>query len=81
VGAGYLVPEIAASGLRALELAARLRPALALMDVQLDGPLDGIETAQRLRDTTGVRVVYLTGFADDGTLRRAKLTAPLGYLK
>lgn len=51
------------------------------MDVQLDGPLDGIETAQRLRDTTGVRVVYLTGFADDGTLRRAKLTAPLGYLK
>jgi signal transduction histidine kinase len=81
VGAGYLVPGIAPSGLRALELAASVRPALVLMDVQLDGPLDGIETAQRLRDTTGLRVVYLTGFHDDATLRRAKLTAPLGYLK
>jgi two-component system cell cycle sensor histidine kinase/response regulator CckA len=81
VGAGYLVPEIAASGMRALELAQIVRPALVLMDVQLDGPLDGIDTAQRLRDTTGLRVVYLTGVSDDATLRRAKLTAPLGYLK
>jgi two-component system cell cycle sensor histidine kinase/response regulator CckA len=81
VDAGYLVPEIAASGQRALELAARLRFALVLMDVQLDGGIDGIETARRLRDEHAIRVVYLTGFTDDATLQRAKQTAPLGYLK
>jgi signal transduction histidine kinase/DNA-binding response OmpR family regulator len=81
VGAGYLVPEIARSGQRALELAARLRFSLVLMDVQLEGDLDGIETARRLREAHGIRVVYLTGFADDTTLPRAKQTAPLGYLK
>jgi len=81
VDAGYLVPEIAPSGVRALEAAARLRFALVLMDVQLDGDLDGIETAQQLRERHAIRVVYLTGFADDDTLHRAKQTAPLGYLK
>ncbi|MDB4935821.1 MAG: Sensory box histidine kinase/response regulator [Labilithrix sp.] len=81
VGAGYRVPDMAASGHRALQIAAASKPALVLMDVQLDGPLDGIETAQRLRDEHAVRVVYLTAFADDSTLRRAKLTTPLGYLK
>jgi len=81
IAAGYDVPETASSGMRALEAAARIKPALVLMDVQLDGPIDGIETATRLRKLGNIRVVYITGFADDETLRRAKLTAPLGYLK
>ena len=81
VHAGYLVPEVASSGLHALEAAARLRFALVLMDVGLDGDLDGIETAQLLRERHAIRVVYLTGFTDDATLQRAKQTAPLGYLK
>jgi PAS domain S-box-containing protein len=81
VRAGYLVPEIASSGVRALDAAARRRFGLVLMDVGLDGDLDGIETAQLLRERHGIRVVYLTGFADDTTLQRAKQTAPLGYLK
>jgi PAS domain S-box-containing protein len=81
VAAGYSVSDVVGSGARALESAARTRPDLALMDVQLEGTLDGVETAQRLRDAAGVRVLYLTVFADDATLRRAKLTAPLGYLK
>jgi signal transduction histidine kinase/DNA-binding response OmpR family regulator len=81
VRGGYLVPEIASTGIRALEAAARVRIGLVLMDVGLDGDLDGIETAQLLRERHGIRVVYLTGFADDATLQRAKQTAPLGYLK
>ncbi len=81
IAAGYDVPETASSGTLALEAAARIRPALVLMDVQLDGPMDGIETAARLRELGNARVVYITGFADDETLRRAKVTAPLGYLK
>ncbi len=81
VSAGYTVPEIVSSGASALEAAVRLRPSLVLMDVQLDGPMDGIEAAQQLRDTHGIRVVYLTGITEDETLRRATQTTPLGYLK
>lgn len=80
-GAGYLVSDVVSSGQHALESAARVRPDLVLMDVQLEGALDGIETARQLHDTSGIRVLYLTVFADDSTLRRAKLSAPLGYLK
>jgi PAS domain S-box-containing protein len=81
IAAGYDVPETASSAARALDVAARVRPALVLMDVQLDGPMDGIEAAQQLRERFDARVIYITGFADDNTLRRAKQTAPLGYLK
>ena len=81
IAAGYDVPETATSGMRALEAAARLRPALVVMDVQLDGPLDGIQTAQQLRERGNTPVIYITAFADDETLRRAQLTSPLGYLK
>jgi PAS domain S-box-containing protein len=81
VRAGYSAPETVSSGPSAIEAAARLKPSLVLMDVQLDGSMDGIETAQRLRDEQGLRVIYLTGSTDDETLRRAKQTAPLGYLK
>ena len=81
IAAGYDVPETPSSGIRALEAAARLRPALVLMDVQIDGPMDGIETAHKLRELSNTPVIYITGFGDDATLRRAKETAPLGYLK
>lgn len=81
VDAGFLVPALAASGSEAIACAERMRPALALMDIELDGPIDGIDTAAILRERFGLRVVYLTGLTDDATLRRAKATAPLGYLK
>jgi PAS domain S-box-containing protein len=81
IAAGYDVPDTVSSGLRALDEAARIRPALAVMDVQLHGEMDGIETAHELRKRCNTRVIYITGFADDETLRRAKHTAPLGYLK
>jgi signal transduction histidine kinase len=81
VAAGYTVSDTVASGAKALESASRVRPDLVLMDVQLEGPHDGIATAQQLREAKDVRVLYLTAFSDDETLRRAKLTAPLGYLK
>ena len=79
--AGYSVPELVRSGHLVVEAAARVTPALVLMDVQLDGPVDGIEAAKQLRAAQGTRVVYLTGATDEATLQRAKQTAPLGYLK
>ena len=81
VAAGYDVPETASSGSAALESALRIRPALVLMDVGLDGAMDGIEAAALLRQRVQTRIIYITAFTDDETLRRAKETAPLGYLR
>lgn len=77
---GYLVAAVATSGASALERAQEVRPNLALMDVRLDGSMDGVETAQALMDRFRIPVVYLTAYADRTTLDRAKVTQPYGYI-
>lgn len=77
---GYAVPVVVASGEEALDEASRGGFQLALMDIRLQGRLDGIDTAQRLREHHHLPVVYLTSHSDDGTLARAKQTAPYGYI-
>jgi PAS domain S-box-containing protein len=77
---GYEVVGPASTGADALELAEATRPDLVLMDIMLRGGMDGVEAAQRIREATGAPVVYLTAYADDSTLRRAKVAEPLGYL-
>jgi PAS domain S-box-containing protein len=77
---GYEVVGPAATGAEALEIAEQTRPDLVLMDIMLRGGMDGVEAAQRIRETIGAPIVYLTAYADDSTLRRAKVAEPLGYL-
>ena len=77
---GYTVAAVATSGEAALEKAQEVRPDLALMDIHLDGTMDGVETAQALRDRFKIPVVYLTAYADQPTLDRAKVTQPYGYI-
>jgi len=77
---GYEIAGIAAEGEEAVELALRLRPHLVLMDIQLEGPMDGIEAAEAIRLGHDVPVIYLTAHSDPGTLARAKLTGPFGYI-
>lgn len=67
-------------GEEARELVEKLRPDLVLMDIQLAGEMDGIATAQEIRQQFGIPVVFLTAFAGDETLRRAKLVEPYGYI-
>ncbi len=55
-------------------------PDLVLMDIQIRGPVDGIDTVKRLRRVSDVSVVYLTSHSDDATIHRAKETAPHGYI-
>ena len=78
--AGYRVSAAVATGEAALARAAELRPDLVLMDVGLAGPMDGIEAAGLIREQTGIPVVYLTAFADDEILDRAKHTEPAGFV-
>ncbi|MGQ9471206.1 MAG: HD domain-containing phosphohydrolase [Candidatus Aminicenantales bacterium] len=78
--AGYEVCGVASTGEQALSLAATLRPDLALVDIILKGPADGIETAQKLWKEMDIPSIYVTAYADELTLLRAKETSPFGYI-
>ena len=77
---GYDVPAVAASGEEALASADLSSPDLVLMDINLEGDMDGVETAERMRRHHRVPVIYLTAYSNDRTLQRAKVTEPYGYL-
>ncbi|MGE0258152.1 MAG: response regulator [Alphaproteobacteria bacterium] len=77
---GFRVVGIAGSGPEALALAAETRPALALVDIRLHGPLDGTELACLLRDRLAVPSIFLSGLFDREVLRRANAARPLGFI-
>src|SRR5262245_51964937 len=68
------------SGEEAVEKAAQSHFDLVLMDVKLKGLLDGIEAARTIRRSYDVPVIYLTAYADNFTLERARYTDPYGYI-
>ncbi|MGE3805156.1 MAG: response regulator [Gemmataceae bacterium] len=77
---GYSVTGVAASGEEALQKSAAAPPDVVLMDIMLQGDMDGVETCTRLKQRHDVPVIFLTAYADDQTLQRAKVTEPYGYL-
>ncbi len=79
-GLGYAVPVVASSGEEAIEELSRTLPDLVLMDIMLQGDMDGVEAAELIRERFDIPVVYLTACADDITLGRAKVTEPFGYI-
>jgi PAS domain S-box-containing protein len=80
VDLGYQVPAIASWGEEAIRQAEETRPNLILMDIRLKGEMDGIEVAQHIRTHLDIPVIYLTAYADEDTLQRAKVTESYGYL-
>ncbi len=77
---GYKNTFIATSYEKAIKAAESQLPDLALMDIELGGDKNGIDTASELRKEYQVPVVYLTAYADDDTIARAKITEPYGYI-
>jgi two-component system cell cycle sensor histidine kinase/response regulator CckA len=77
---GYDVTGTVSSAEECVESAELRRPDLVLMDIHLQGDIDGIEAARLLRERFDIPVVFLSAYADEGTVARAKMTAPLGYL-
>ncbi|MCX6081425.1 MAG: EAL domain-containing protein [Chloroflexi bacterium] len=76
----YKVVAHAASGSNAIRLALELEPDLILMDIKIRGELDGIDAAAQIRAAKDIPIIYLTAFADEATLKRARLTEAYGYL-
>jgi two-component system, cell cycle sensor histidine kinase and response regulator CckA len=60
---GHTVVGIASSGEEAVAKAVELKPDLVIMDVRLEGSMDGIEAARRIRAEHGTRIVYVTAYA------------------
>lgn len=77
---GYEPTGAVDTGAAALASIEQRRPDVVLMDVGLPGPADGIATAEQIRRRHDIPVVYVTAYADDATLQRAKTTDPFGYL-
>ncbi|MDG1779493.1 MAG: response regulator [Flavobacteriales bacterium] len=77
---GYNVIGSADTGEKAIELALQLKPDLALMDIMLKGPLTGIEAADAIKKKIDIPIIFLTAYADESTLAKAKVTEPHGYI-
>ncbi len=78
---GFTIVGVASSGIEALTVAAAARADLALVDIKLAGPMDGIEVAQELRHRFNIASIFLSGVADPAVMERARRTSALGFLE
>ncbi len=77
---GYPAPDIVFSGEEAIKRVEANVPDLVLMDIMLPGDIDGVTAAEQIRAHCDVPIIYLTAYADEDTLERAKITEPYGYI-
>jgi PAS domain S-box-containing protein len=77
---GFNVIASANSGEDAIALCKKLTPDCILMDIKLSGELDGVQTAEIIKKNKNIPVIYLTAFADDEIIEKAKITEPFGFL-
>ena len=77
---GYEVTSIVDTGEKALEKAEVDKPDLILMDIRIKGEMDGINTAEVIRNKFGIPVIFLTAYLDQDRIERAKITKPFGYV-
>ncbi len=78
--AGYGIAAVAFQGEEAVHKAEITKPDLVLMDIGLKGEIDGIEAAKKIRELFHIPVVFLTGFADESTIAKAKEVDPSGFI-
>jgi DNA-binding LytR/AlgR family response regulator len=77
---GYNVVGIANNGNDAIERITELVPDLVLMDIMIKGDLTGIDVSEKIKEKINVPIIFLTAYADEGTLAKAKITEPYGYI-
>jgi two-component system, response regulator PdtaR len=77
---GYTVAGMAASGEDAVSKARSLLPDLVLMDIVMPGKMNGIEAAKVITNELDIPVVFVTSYADDSIIEKAKSVRPYGYI-
>ncbi len=76
----YQILDIIASGKEAVKLLEKKSPDLILMDIQLEGSINGIETAKEINSAFDIPIIFLTTLTDNQNINHAITTAPYGYL-
>ena len=79
--AGFDVVGLAPTGEKAIDLAAKDPPDLAVVDIRLAGHRDGVDTALELFRSHGIRCIFASAFSDDEARQRAAPAAPFGWLQ
>jgi DNA-binding LytR/AlgR family response regulator len=77
---GYTVVGAASTGEKAIEIASEFHPDIILMDIMLKGEMNGIQAAEIIRKELNIPIIFLTAYADEATLSKAKITEPHGYI-
>jgi PAS domain S-box-containing protein len=77
---GFTITSIASSGKQAILNADKDHPDLILMDISLKGKMDGIEAASIIRESADIPIIFLTAFAEQEMLEKAKPVMPFGYI-
>ena len=77
---GYTIPAVIFSGEEAIKKSAEMQPDLVLMDIKLNGNIDGVEAAKQIRTRFNIPVVYLTAYSEDNIFHRTEIAEPFGYL-
>ena len=77
---GYSVVGIAMTGEEAIAMTGEKYPQVILMDIHLQGELDGIEAAKKIKGLYGTPIIFLTAYSDDETIRRVVLAEAHSYL-
>jgi CheY-like chemotaxis protein len=77
---GYEVTSIVDTGEKAIKKAEEDKPDLITMDIRINGPMDGIDTAEIIHNRFGIPVIFSTAYLDQERIERAKITMPFGYV-
>ncbi len=79
-GLGYQIDAVVSSGDKALAEVEKNMPNIVLMDIMLKGDMSGIQAAEIIRERYDIPVVFLTAYADESTIEKAKSAIPYGYI-
>jgi two-component system, response regulator PdtaR len=77
---GYNVPAMVSTGEDAIKFSEENQPDLVIMDIKLEGEIDGIDAAKTIKAKFAIPVIYLTAYADESTIERAKSTNPSAFI-
>lgn len=77
---GYDVIDHVTKGEDVISLLEKQRPDIILMDVKLEGEIDGVETAQMVYENYDIPVIFITSYSNKTIIERAKKTNPFGYI-
>ena len=77
---GYTVSGVVSTGEKAIDLASKTQPDLILMDIKLNGRMDGITAYEQIKKNARIPVVYISAYTEQSLVWRAILSEPGGYI-